>query len=174
MNSSENRAVARVVFVSVMGRSIGSRQRVSCKTSGRYLSRQHWIKLAGAFQLMQLVAAANMCAINKDLRHSAPAIGTLNHSRFLARIPRNIGLVKRNAFCFQQVLGGAAIAAKRGCIDFNLGSRRPALRRTSSRHQPATPICLVAPRHVWDAAQSPAQVRQICCRGRTPLGCTGA
>jgi len=73
---------------------------------------------------MQLVAAANMCAINKDLRHSAPAIGTLNHSRFLARIPRNIGLVKRNAFCFQQVLGGAAIAAKRGCIDFNLGPAR--------------------------------------------------
>jgi hypothetical protein len=74
-------------------------------------------------QLLEIVATADMCVIEEDLRHGRAAIGAFRHllPRFAIAIDRNLG--KGEILLIQKVLRRAAIGASRRGInrDFNWG-----------------------------------------------------
>ena len=84
---------------------------------------QQRIELAGMFQGMQVVAAADMHAADEYLRHRHRARRALHHGLPFGA-SRHIDFLEVDALAFQQSLGRMAIGAPAGGINFNGGHVR--------------------------------------------------
>src|SRR6476620_6355511 len=74
------------------------------------------VELAGLLQRRELVGAADMLAVDEDLRHRR-APGALAHLGALDRSFHHIGLFEGGALLLQQGLGAGAVAAPRRGVD---------------------------------------------------------
>src|SRR5215467_257623 len=81
------------------------------------------VELAGAVERVQLVGAAHMRCADEDLRHGHASIGALDHSAATPWVAADVDLHECDSLAGEQRLGGLAIAAIAGGIDFDLCHR---------------------------------------------------
>src|SRR5262245_23215862 len=75
-------------------------------------------------QRVPIVAATNMGRADENLWHGGAPVGALDHLAALLRIAAHVDLQELDPLAGQECLGGMAIAAKAGGIDFDLCHRR--------------------------------------------------
>src|SRR5215510_557406 len=87
------------------------------------LGGEQRVKRAGPVERVQLVGAADVRCADEYLRHRHAAAGALDHLAAPLWIAADIDLHECNPLAGEQRLGGMAIAAIAGGIDFDLGHR---------------------------------------------------
>jgi hypothetical protein len=78
-------------------------------------------QFAAAIGRDQIVVTADQLIVDENLRHRAAAAAALKHRVALRRIGIHAHLLPCKALGLQKVLGGHAVRAYRGGIDFDLG-----------------------------------------------------
>src|SRR6266513_5006806 len=84
---------------------------------------QFRVELPGSVERHHVVAAADMLAIDKDLRHRHAAAGAADHLVAPPRLLHQIDLGELNPFALQQGPGTSAIGAPHRAVHLNLGHR---------------------------------------------------
>ena len=90
----------------------------------RSIAREHGIELSGPVKRHQIVATADMDAIDKDLWNGGAAIGPRQHLVAIGAT-RGVYFLIRCTFVFQQQLGPEAIRAGKFGEDFNFSGHTP-------------------------------------------------
>ena len=109
-------------IVAIVGGGLSWRRAIvrglaSPKTSGEARLNQQRIQLASRLQGAQVIRAANMLAINKNLRHGFAAARFFHHRLTLLRIQADINFGLGHLCLIQQLFGHTAIGA--GCTSKN-------------------------------------------------------
>ena len=105
-------------------RSGGCMAHRSDQTRSRSIARQHGIELSGPVKRHQIVATADMDAIDKDLWNGGAAIGPRQHLVAIGAT-RGVYFLIRCTFIFQQYFGPEAVRAGEFCEDLNFGCHAP-------------------------------------------------
>ena len=90
---------------------------------------QQWIELARPIERHQIVAAADMPAVDEDLRHGGPSAGAADRFLALGRAVRSVDLTERHTLGGQQADGAGAVRAPRLGVDLDRGIRTPSWRQ---------------------------------------------
>src|SRR5579863_2087189 len=79
------------------------------------------IELAGAIQGGEVVEAADMLAVDEDLRHASAPAGASQHLVALGRVFHDVDVDVRDALLLEQALGPRTIGAEHRAVDFDAG-----------------------------------------------------
>src|SRR5215469_14355855 len=85
---------------------------------------QFGVEFPGAVERRHVVAAADMLAVDKDLRHRGAAAGALYHLATPRRFFVDIELCEGHTLAPEQRLGPRAIGAPHRRVDLDFGHRR--------------------------------------------------
>src|SRR6185503_15166246 len=91
----------------------------SCQSCTLSFAGEERIELAGRIELMQVVAAADMHCADEDLRNRIAAVRPFHHLAAQVPVSADVDLLEVDALAFQQGLGGVAIGAIPGGVDFD-------------------------------------------------------
>src|SRR5690349_11564759 len=81
------------------------------------------VELAGAVEGVEIVAAADVLAVDEDLRHAGAAVGARDHFLALRAVLDDVDVLVLDALALQQALRTRAVGAEHRAVDLNAGHR---------------------------------------------------
>src|SRR5690349_6852490 len=145
------------------------------KRNYRVLRRglQKFLQLAAALGRSKLVEAAHVGAIDEDLRHGARARRAVQHLGARRGIDVDPPLAPFESLGLQKVLGGHAVTADRGGIDFDIGHDAQRYRQshyfTPLEHAGTENGCRFPPDLPFPFTREPNAIRQVQSRHVDPM-----
>src|SRR3569623_484781 len=93
----------------------------SCYSCTLSFAGKQGIELARGIERVQVVGAADMHCADEDLRNRIAAVRPVHHLAAQGAVGADVDLMEVDALAFQQGLGGVAIGAVPGGVDFESG-----------------------------------------------------